>query len=320
MHTPGHIGLGAQEITMDQPKAFNLRGWRSASDVQRLAFLRDVAERAGRDPRLRSVAARILRDAGVDQRRYREQAAALLKWVQENIQYLNEPDEIIQDPLLTLRYGYGDCDDMAALLGSLYEAIRLDWRFVLAGTDAAGNRARWTEGTPYVRAKYAHIYVAVGWPPFKPMAKQTWAYAEPTVKSAPLGWDVHSHAARTGGGPLPEVDGGTAAAPQPAPGQPDTFARMYTADGAADGAAPGGAQLPAPLQPIVATAVPRQMHGPFDSIAASVSGALASDIETRGSKGYGINVQNILMAIGIGVATSVLSQVVLDVVRKRMKG
>jgi hypothetical protein len=182
--------VGATPIVMDAPRAFNLQNWKHMNDAQRVGFMREIAERSGRDPRIRTLAAGILAQASVKQRDYATQAAVLLRWVQTNIQYLNEPDEIIQDPLLTLQYKYGDCDDLAMLLASFYEAIRLDWRFVLSGT-AHGKPIRWVEGTALPRGvRFAHIYTAVGWPPFRPPAQQTWKSAEPTVQGAALGWDV----------------------------------------------------------------------------------------------------------------------------------
>ena len=36
-------------------------------------------------------------------------------------------------------------------------------------------------------ARWSHIYLMVGWPPFKP---KRWAYCVPTLQHAKLGWDV----------------------------------------------------------------------------------------------------------------------------------
>ena len=181
--------LHARPLALPEPKVTHLAGWGNMSDPARVAFLRSVAEPAGRDPRIRALAAQILAQAGVDQRQYERQADALLKWVQQNIAYLNEPGETLQDPGYTLRVKHGDCDDMAILLAALYESIRLPWKFVLAGTiPSTRQRVRWVEGQPFPRgAIMAHIYLAVGFPVFKP---QRWVFVEPTVKGAPLGHDV----------------------------------------------------------------------------------------------------------------------------------
>jgi transglutaminase-like putative cysteine protease len=198
---------GTREIALDKPRVYHLSAWGSMGDQRRVAFLRQVAEQRGRDPRIRDLAARILAQAGVDQRQYEQQAAALLKWVQTNIAYINEPGEILQDPLITLERKYGDCDDLAILLASLFEAVRLQWRFVLSGAHPrTRQKARWVEGEPYPRGVvWAHIYVRVGWPPFGQVA--VWRWAEPCVKGVPLGWDVTDHMARTGRTSMPELAG-----------------------------------------------------------------------------------------------------------------
>lgn len=210
------VGVVAQPIQLDAPRAYHLPRWGQMSDPQRLAFLRSVAMQRGRDPRIRQLAFQIV--AGIVERDYPRQAAALLKAVQPGgplMAYRNEPGEVLQDPLYTLRVKAGDCDDAALLLASLYEALRLPWRYVLSGryklaTDppgkATGERVRWVEGTPYPRnVAWSHIYLCVGWPVFAP---QQWAWAEPTVRNAPLGWDVTSHLERTGQATLPELGDG----------------------------------------------------------------------------------------------------------------
>lgn len=191
--------LGAKPVVLDPPRAFHLPTWGRLSDVQRIKFLRDVATRAGRDPRIRSLAFQILQSAGADQRQYEAQAAALHKWVQANMLYVNEPGEIIQDPLYTLDVKAGDCDDLALLLASMFEAINLPWKYVLS-TQRGGKARRWVEGEPMREfGVWQHIYLQVGWPPFRP---NTWAFVEPTVKTAPLGWDVVANANQ---GILPEM-------------------------------------------------------------------------------------------------------------------
>jgi len=189
MNALTRMQLQARPLALPEPKVTHLAGWGNMSDPARVAFLRSVAEPAGRDPRIRDLAAQILSQAGVDQRQYEQQAAVLLRWVQGNIAYLNEPGETLQDPNYTLRVKHGDCDDMAILLAALYESIRLPWKFVLAGSmPSTRERVRWVEGQPFPRgAVMGHIYLAVGFPVFRP---QRWTFVEPTVKGAPLGHDV----------------------------------------------------------------------------------------------------------------------------------
>lgn len=56
---------------------------------------------------------------------------------------------------------------------------------------AANQRVRWIEGQPWPSgARFSHVYVMLGWPPFDP---QRWAAAEPTVRGMALGQDVVLH-------------------------------------------------------------------------------------------------------------------------------
>ena len=81
-----------------------------------------------------------------------------------------------------------NCDDLAILLGALLECVRLPWRFVLSGVGKDKQQVRWVEGEPLIRGvQWSHIYIAVGDKPFTPTS---WTFAEPTLKGAPLGWDV----------------------------------------------------------------------------------------------------------------------------------
>jgi hypothetical protein len=104
---------------------------------------------------------------------------------------LNEPSELLQSPTYTInpKVMSGDCDDISILLGALATASRLGVKIVLSGKDPRTNRmVRWVEGTPEPRGiKWAHIYVMIGWPAFKPTH---WESAEGTLAGAPLGWDV----------------------------------------------------------------------------------------------------------------------------------
>ena len=198
-------GIPANKINLDSvshyPKVWHMPSWGSNDDAKRIAVLREISMRGGRDPRIATIAVNILKSASVPPRSYKKQAQALLKWVQTNIYYINEPSERLQDPAYTLKVGYGDCDDMAILLASLFEACRLEWRFVLSGK-VKGKTTRWIEGTPLPKnGKWAHIYLMVGYPPFQP---KKWFFAEPTLSHVDLGWDIIS-AMKRGENPFPEM-------------------------------------------------------------------------------------------------------------------
>jgi hypothetical protein len=195
-------GILAPRVNLDSAQTYHLPQWSDMGDPKRIAVLRKIALEAGRDPRIATVAIHIIRTAGIKPRDYTGQARALLRFVQNRIYYANEPGERLQDPAYTLRVGYGDCDDMALLLAALCESIRLPWRFVISGK--RGDRiVRWVEGSPYTPAKWAHIYLAIG---DKPFAPTRWMFAEPTLRSVNLGWDV-VQASAGGSRPLPELSG-----------------------------------------------------------------------------------------------------------------
>ena len=200
--------LNLEEGPITGEKVYAVKSWGAKSDKGKLAAMRELASTYGHDPRMRWFTVNsVLRPAGVDFRDYPRVAAALLAWVQTRIYYTNEPGEQIQAPWWTLKYKTGDCDDMAVLLAAMAESVRLPWRFVLAGRDRKGRSVRMHEGGKYVRAQFHHIYLDLGWPPFKPT---TWAAAEPTIKGAPLGFDVVQQEAQ-----LPEMMGAHAGRPQP---------------------------------------------------------------------------------------------------------
>lgn len=190
---PASLGVPALPVTLDGPRVHHLAGWETMSHPRRLAALREMVEQAGRDPRVRDAAISILRAAGVEPRDYPGQVDALHRWVQREIYYVNEPDEVFQDPLFTLEKRYGDCDDQQILLMALYESIALPWRFVISGykTSWFGKKTpfRYIEGTPFPIGStgYDHIYGMVGYPPGDPTK---WKFVEPTIPGAPAGWDV----------------------------------------------------------------------------------------------------------------------------------
>ena len=180
-----------------QIKAWDLPNWDSSNQNQRMSFLRDVSLTAGLDPRMATFVVSILKQNNVEPRNYRKQASVILSWVQDNIYYINEPRERLQDPIYTLQVGYGDCDDMVLLLGAMFTSINLQFRFVLSGKNN-GRLERWIEGQPNKRGNWNHIYLMVGIPPFEP---KEWLFVEPTVK-VPLGWDVVKAKGKI---PMPEL-------------------------------------------------------------------------------------------------------------------
>lgn len=182
-------GTSAVNIPKSNPKLYHLGKWDRLSHPQKLDVISEIIRGEGRDPLIAEMAVGILKSAGVAPRDYRGQAAALLKWVQDNIYYVNEPGERLQSPKYTLNRGFGDCDDMAIVLCSFFETIGLPWKLVLSG-NVKGKRVRHVQGDKIPSGvEWAHIYCAVGNQPFNPTQ---WLFAEPTIQGVPLGWDVVS--------------------------------------------------------------------------------------------------------------------------------
>lgn len=210
--TKGHPSL-AREVTgrgvlsgahgrpQGPERVYALDGWRKMSHPQRIAVLRQLAEEHARDPRMAVFTTGILQGAGVPPRDGPGAAAALLRFVQDNIYYANEPDERLQSPWRTLEWKTGDCDDEALLLSTLAGSIALPNRFVLIGRlRSNGKLVRWVEGTPMPSGwrtgksvDWFHVYLAMGWPFGAAVQDQHWAEAEPTLRGAPLGYSLLRH-------------------------------------------------------------------------------------------------------------------------------
>jgi ADP-ribose pyrophosphatase YjhB (NUDIX family) len=191
MNVSATLGAHTEPVALDGPKVHHLPQWGEFGDPKRMDVITRIAKMRGRDPRIATLAVQIIKKAGVKSRDYTGQAAALLKFVQTELYYVNEPGERLQDPLYTLKVGYGDCDDLSIMLGSLLESISLPWKLVISGTKK-GKKVRYIQGNKFPGGEkrgyeWSHIYVVVGDRPFSP---SKWYYAETTVSEAPFGWDV----------------------------------------------------------------------------------------------------------------------------------
>ena len=175
-----------KRVGSEPAKIYHLSNWDRLNDKERLDVLTNMIEQFGRDPEIAELAVRILKSCRVKPRDYKGQAACLLKWVQQNIYYVNEPGERIQNPKYTLKRGFGDCDDMTILLCSLFCSIGLSFKLVLSGVKGR-RKYRYIHGErlePGVA--WTHIYCAVGDKPFTP---SRYLFCEPTM-NVPIGWDV----------------------------------------------------------------------------------------------------------------------------------
>lgn len=224
----------AQELQLGPTtKVYHLPDWHKMSHPQRLVVIRQIAMQRGRDARIAKLVVSILRKARIKPRQYDKQAAAILKWVQDpdNIYYVNEPGERLQDPIYTLKAGHADCDDQVLLLCAMFESVGLPWKLVLSGRGPQG-KTRYIEGQPIPDGvRWTHIYCMVGTPPFRP---NRWYFCEPTVVGVPLGWDVISGDHRY----LPEMSANKGGAPQIV--APPPYKEVYGGYGSATAGLVGG--------------------------------------------------------------------------------
>ena len=281
------INAKTRELDLAGAKVHHLPDWSGYDDPRKLEVIKSIAEQRGRDPRIRKMVAKIIKKSGAAPRNFKKQAAALLKWVQDpkNIYYLNEPGEQLQDPIYTIKHGYGDCDDQVIVLCSFFEAIRLPWKLVISGrTRDTKRKVRHIQGGPYPpNTGWSHIYCMVGTPAFVP---KQWYFCEPTVQGVPLGWDVVSGDKKF----IPEME-------TPPAGPP----RIMRSPKARRGHR--ARRLPT-----------RQRRSPayaesYGNISSSVGSAIAEELDTQaGSNGL----IRLAAAILTGVAVSVTTQVALD--------
>jgi hypothetical protein len=300
----------AKELQMGSgQKVYHLPDWHSLSHPQRLAVIRQIAMMRGRDPRIAKLTVKILKKAGARPRQYKKQAAAILRWVQdpENVYYVNEPGERLQDPIYTIKAGHGDCDDQALIMGCLFESIGLPWKLCLSGRNKVTNeKLRHIEGDPVPPdCTWAHIYAMVGDKPFRP---NKWYFAEPTVEGVPLGWDVisgdHSY--------LPEM-----AKPKKSKG-PAKIAKLKSRPaGYKRGPLPKKARNQSPVYQMAHAGDYGAVFGearpnpPLGQVSAAVGASVAEEM-TRSTS---LDWNKVMGAIATGVAVSIGTQIALDFVR-----
>lgn len=111
-----------------------------AGTEQTVALIRAAVEDAWRDPLVRSTAGRIARSAGSGTApgAIAEQARAIYEWVLAHIEFVRDPvaHETISSAKYTLTNGFGDCDDInAVLLPALLGAIGVRTRLVTVALD-----------------------------------------------------------------------------------------------------------------------------------------------------------------------------------------
>ncbi len=114
-----------------------------------------IARRSSTQPLVRSLALRIIEQAGVKSHDFLEEAEALGRFVQENVRYIRDPHgvEQLHDPIYMINQikrgqAMGDCDDQALLLSALLLSVGVQPFYAIV-------RYRNTTGA------YNHIYTVV---------------------------------------------------------------------------------------------------------------------------------------------------------------
>ena len=121
---------------------------------------------------IRDAAERII--AGVREKDYTGEAAAVQAWVRDNVRYTRDVFDVetLKTPLETLRTLHGDCDDKSLLAGTILQTIGFPVRYVAVGV-APG--------------RYDHVYAET-------KIGAHWVGVE-TTEPVSLGWRPESIAA-----------------------------------------------------------------------------------------------------------------------------
>ena len=100
-----------------------------------------------------------------------DEVDAVNRWIKEHIEFRGEYGETLQDPMNTLRFGAGDCDDQSMLAAAMLESLGFQTRFkTIALQDSPED--------------LSHVYVEV-------REKRTgqWISVDPTVERSWPGWE-----------------------------------------------------------------------------------------------------------------------------------
>lgn len=117
--------MGQQQYSSQAVERFSVQAIPdgAAGTRETLKHMRELVRAGKLDPDLRDFAQRLVMD--VRAKDWAGEIAALFDFVRSRIRYaLDVRDvEVIQAPDVTLRLGYGDCDDKGVLLATLLETI-----------------------------------------------------------------------------------------------------------------------------------------------------------------------------------------------------
>lgn len=168
-----------------------MKRYLSAGDRAKLAFMRRNVHQGSRRPLTVEIASRLVRPFRPDE--WRRQCAEIFRFVRDGVRYERDPDrrEQLADPRASLVRGYGDCDDKAADVAALCNAIGIEADIWPVWKNEASDDPELT-----------HVQVATRWPGSSrlPAAREGssvldgppgggWIVSDPTIRGAELGVD-----------------------------------------------------------------------------------------------------------------------------------
>jgi hypothetical protein len=121
------------------------------------------------NPLVRQAAIEIVR--GQPARDDAAQASAIFWWVKNHVEFRGESDEVLQAPILTLKFRAGDCDDHATLIAALLRALGIRARFNTVAAD------------PTAPQEFTHVFTEA-WI----RRQNAWMALDTTVLQAKPGW------------------------------------------------------------------------------------------------------------------------------------
>jgi predicted transglutaminase-like cysteine proteinase len=133
----------------------------------------DMQDQSAVDNRTRVFAAGILEKDNNKKSfdRSSKNAEKIYLYVRDNIKFIDDIEnvETLQYPYVTIKNGFGDCDDMVILMGSLYRSIGYPVALVLV--QMSGN------------SDYNHIYLAV-------LTDEGWKVCDAANKEGVFNWQL----------------------------------------------------------------------------------------------------------------------------------
>ncbi len=166
---------------VDQVFAMQLPNDPEAASMMSLDYIHQLVRDGRADPAVRHQAFRILRDAGVRERDYRNIIAAIHRWVQANVYYMHDPSGVellTQARVLLQQVAQGDavedCDSFVLLEQSLLQSVGVPTQSVIWKADRRDP------------SQWSHITLEAH-------DGKRWIPLDPIMKDKPIGWEPPKH-------------------------------------------------------------------------------------------------------------------------------